>query len=112
MHVVREEQHNAKLEILRSHIERTDTRKYSDEEREKEREYSATIATKIPSNIHDVEESQLGYRHVAKLIAGRTEIGNFRLGMRNSQGYIVPVPQCHVVTPLIRKQTALVAHVY
>ena len=110
MHVVREEQHNAKLEILRGHIERTDTRKYSDEEREKEGEYSAIITTKIPSNIHYVEDSQLGYRHVAKLIAGRTEIGNFRLGMRNSQGYIVPVPQCHVVTPLIRKQTALVAH--
>ena len=110
MHVVVEEQQNAKLEILRSHIEKTDTRKYHDEEKEKERKYGAIISTKIPSNMNYVEESQLGYRHVAKLVAGRTEIGNFRLGMRNSQGYIVAVPECHVVTPLIRKQTALVAH--
>ena len=60
--------------------------------KEKRKENIVQQLRKIPSNIHDVEESQLGYRHVA-LVAGepKSEI----LGWdENSQGYIVPVPQC------------------
>ena len=110
MHVSAEGQQQAKLEILRNHLEKTDTRNYSEEEIHQEEMFREQIVQKLPTQIHMIDHNMLGYRHVVKLVAGTTEMGNFRLGMRNAQGYIVPVPQCHVTTPLLRKQIALVAH--
>ena len=40
------------------------------------------------------------YRHTLKVAVDTTQEGHLRLGVRGRRGHVVPIPKCHVVTPL------------
>jgi 23S rRNA (uracil1939-C5)-methyltransferase len=61
-----------------------------------------------PDHLH--AEESVGYRHVIKLVAGKSHIGRFRLGMRNKDGDLVPIPSCLVTTPALRRLMKQLAH--
>lgn len=51
-----------------------------------------------------------GYRMVSKLVAGRAKHGALRLGARNRNGDIVPIPDCVVTDPDLNTVGKRIAH--
>ena len=51
-----------------------------------------------------------GYRMVSKLVAGRAKHGSLRLGARNRNGDIVPIPDCVVTDPELNTVGKRIAH--
>lgn len=61
------------------------------------------IGEHAPKSIVDVDSAkEWGYRHTLKVAVDTTQEGHIRLGVRGRRGHVVPVPDCHVVTPLLR----------
>ena len=83
MHLTLEGQHDARLQMFRSRLEERGLEEYA------------------PTKIFYSDVKQ--YRSVVKLVAGETDEGQFRLGMRNKVGHIVPTADCAVTVPILRK---------
>ena len=83
MHLTLEGQHDARLQMFRSRLEERGLEEYA------------------PTKIFYSDVKQ--YRSVVKLVAGETDGGQFRLGMRNRVGHIVPIADCVVTVPMLRK---------
>jgi 23S rRNA (uracil1939-C5)-methyltransferase len=80
MHMNEEGQHAAKLQMFTEHFQGTD------------------LDDLLPKTVI-TKGSQNEYRYVSKLVAGKANHGAFRLGARNRDGQIVPIPDCLVSTP-------------
>jgi 23S rRNA (uracil1939-C5)-methyltransferase len=67
----------------------------------------------VPSEVVPSPGGDEGYRHVVKLNAGRSDDGRPRLGTyRRSTHKVLPIPECNVATPLLRKVMRVVAFQY
>ena len=64
-----------------------------------------------PDTLFHVEGEELGYRHAAKLVVGRSDRGQIRVGAyRRGSHDIVSIPDCPVVTDGVRKAMRVTAH--
>ena len=63
----------------------------------------------VPTSLIRVGTDQ-GYRMVSKLVAGRAKHGALRLGARNRNGDIVPIPDCVVTDPELNTVGKRIAH--
>ena len=77
MHLTPEGQEKAKLSMFRQHVFKED------------------IELDIPKQLIRAGGEE-EYRFVSKLVAGRAQHGALRLGARNRDGAIVPIPDCRV----------------
>lgn len=67
---------------------------------------SAVLAPTVPA-----PGGTQGFRHVLKLLAGIGPTGRWRLGAPGrTRREVVPVPECLIVTPALRRLTASAAH--
>ena len=92
MHLSPKAQHAAKLSIVRSLFEDEGVERHA------------------PTQIIEAKSAQeWNYRHTLKVAVDTTQEGHLRLGVRGRRGHVVPIPKCHVVTPLLRKVLKAVA---
>ena len=69
------------------------------------------VGAHAPSEIIEAKEAKpWDYRHTLKVAVDTTQEGHLRLGVRGRKGHVVPIPKCHVVTPLLRKVLKAVAY--
>lgn len=93
MHVVPEAQQDARAWLVAAALER------------------AGIGDVEVSPIKRSPDGELGFRHVLKLLAGRSDRGNPQLGAPGRfTRRVVPIPECHVVHPDLRRLTKSAAH--
>ncbi len=63
-----------------------------------------------PTELAQVEDGELAYRHVAKLAVGRSDRGHLRVGVfRRGSHDLVAIPQCGVVTDSLREAMRVTA---
>ncbi|MEC8379161.1 MAG: 23S rRNA (uracil(1939)-C(5))-methyltransferase RlmD [Myxococcota bacterium] len=92
MHLSLSGQHSAKLSIVKSLFDAEDVGDYA------------------PTEILEAKKAKpWDYRHTLKVAVDTTQEGHLRLGVRGRRGHVVPIPKCHVVTPLLRKVLKAVA---
>jgi 23S rRNA (uracil1939-C5)-methyltransferase len=54
----------------------------------------------------------LGYRHVTKLTVSVSDRGSPRIGAPGRRRHIVPIPECGVITPLLREIMRTIFHLF
>ena len=92
MHLSIQGQHTAKLSIVKSLFD------------------AEEVGQHAPTEILEAKDSKpWDYRHTLKVAVDTTQEGHLRLGVRGRRGHVVPIPKCHVVTPLLRKVLKAVA---
>ena len=64
-----------------------------------------------PSTVQPSPEGDEGYRHVVKLVVGRSDHGHLRIGTFARRTHrVVAIPGCNVATPTLRRVMSVVAH--
>ncbi|MCK6503033.1 23S rRNA (uracil(1939)-C(5))-methyltransferase RlmD [Myxococcota bacterium] len=64
-----------------------------------------------PSSVQPSPEGDEGYRHVVKLVVGRSDHGHLRIGTFARRTHrVVAIPGCNVATPVLRRVMSVVAH--
>ena len=91
MHLTPEGQVIAKLEMFRQEVNKKD------------------IEIEIPTELIQVGGDER-YRFVSKLVTGRANHGTIRLGARNRDGSIIPIPDCLVHDQALNKLGKKIAH--
>jgi 23S rRNA (uracil1939-C5)-methyltransferase len=68
------------------------------------------LSAVLPEHIEAEAEGALDYRHSVKLVPGRSDHGHLRVGVyARGTRHVVPIPECVVVTPILREVMKAVA---
>ena len=89
MHMTPKGQHEAKLQLLRSHLQEHGLEEYT------------------PDHMHMGDDRF--FRHQVKLVVSEEE-GKMIIGVRNRRNRLVPIPDCEVITPTLQSITKKLAH--
>ena len=93
MHMTEEGQHHAKLDMVRTALA------------------SDGFESHTPSSMQGSPDGEWGYRHSVKLVYGRSDRGNLRLGAyARGTNRIVTISDSEVVTPTLRRCMKGIAH--
>ncbi|MEL6345399.1 MAG: 23S rRNA (uracil(1939)-C(5))-methyltransferase RlmD [Myxococcota bacterium] len=69
------------------------------------------LADVTPDTVVSAPDNDWDYRHVVKLVVGRSDQGHLRVGTRGRDGRsIITIPNCPVSTPTLRKLMISSAH--
>ena len=116
MHLSDEGQDEAKLQLFSRTMANTEAEKIDTEKQGVDNSTVASApsipsfgALEWPDKVHRVGTDS-GYRMVSKLVAGRAKHGALRLGARNRNGDIVPIPDCVVTDPVLNVVGKRIAH--
>ena len=91
MHLTQEGQHIAKLQMFFEHLQQLE------------------LGDLLPTEVTTAGDNEQ-YRYVSKLVAGKASHGAFRLGARNRDGQVVPIPDCLVNTPELNELTKRITY--
>ena len=111
MHLTEEGQDEAKLQLFARTMADAETERLDSYSAQKVGELSAPSFTGIewPEKVIRMGTGD-GYRMVSKLVAGRASHGALRLGARNRNGDIVPIPDCTVTDSDLNTVGKRIAH--
>ena len=69
------------------------------------------LADFAPTEVIGSPDGEMGYRHVSKMVVGKSDWGRTRMGAYGRDSHdIIPIPKCPVITPQLREASNAVAH--